>query len=92
MFVVCGFLNAIPLPADLADALLTHRAIGWDPASELAEVERLVRRGGVALHQAGMPYPAAADAPLHQDLLSWGYAERAYEDGESQYRKYDKEI
>jgi hypothetical protein len=92
VFVVDGFLDALPFPADSADALLTHRAIGWDLASELVEIERVLRPGGIALHLAGMPHPAEVDAPLHEELLSWGYEERPYEDGGTLNRKYFKQI
>lgn len=92
VFVSDGFLNLIPLPADSADVLLTHRAIGWDLTSELIEIERVVRPGGVAIHLTGLPYPAGDDAPFHQDLLARNYDERPYRDGEALNRKYYKRI
>lgn len=92
VYAVDGFLNALPIPTDSVDALLTHRAMGWDLGSELAEIERVVRPGGIALHLAGMPFPAEEDAPFHAELLAWGYEERSYRDGESQNRKYYKQI
>lgn len=92
VFVSDGVLNLIPLPADSADVLLTHRAIGWDLASELIEIARVVRPGGVAIHLTGLPYPAGDDAPFHADLVARGYEERPYRDGESLNRKYYKRI
>lgn len=92
VFVVDGFLDAIPLPASSADVLLTHRAIGWNLGSEVVEIERVVRPGGVAMHLAGMPYPAVGDALLHQDLVAGGYEERPYRDGESLNRKYSRQF
>lgn len=92
MFVVDGFLDAIPLRADSADVLLTHNAIGWNLAAELVEIERVVRPGGIALHLVGMPYPAEQGAPHHAGLRAAGYEERPYRDGEAQNRKYYKRI
>ena len=92
VFVLDGLLEAIPLPADSADVLLTRNAIGWNLASELVEIERVVRPGGVALHLAGMPYPAEEGAQHHEGLLAAGYEERPYQDGEAKNRKYFKGI
>jgi hypothetical protein len=92
VFVLDGVLDAIPLPADSADVLLTRNAIGWALHSELVEIERVVRPGGKALHLAGMPYPAEEDAPHHAGLLAAGYEERPYRDGEAHNRKYYKQI
>jgi SAM-dependent methyltransferase len=92
VFVLDGVLDAIPLPAESADVLLTRNAIGWALDSELVEIERVVRPGGKALHLARMPYPAEEDAPHHAGLLAAGYEERPYRDGEVQNRKYYKQI
>jgi SAM-dependent methyltransferase len=75
LHVLDGLLSAIPLPDGTADVLVTCRAIGWDLAAELEEVERVVRPGGTALHLTGAPPPAgeAADDGLHQALLAAGY-------------------
>ena len=87
VFVIDGLLNAVPLPAGALDLLLTHRAIGWDLAAELTEIERVVRPGGVALHLTGMPFPMDDD-PLHESLLGSGYEQGSYDDGESLCSKY----
>ncbi len=92
VFVLDGVLDAIPLPEDSVDVLLTRNAIGWDLTAELVEIERVVRPGGIALHLAGMPYPAEEGAPHHALLLADGYQERPYEDGGVQNRKYYKQI
>lgn len=92
VFAIDGLLDAIPLPANSADVLLTHNAIGWDLASELAEIERVVCPGGIALHLVGMPYPAEEGAPHHAGLLAAGYEELPYQDGDAQNRKYYKQI
>ena len=91
VFVMDGLLSAVPLPAGTVDVLLTQRAIGWDLASEIAEVERVVRPGGVALHLTGMPFPLDDD-PLHQRLLGGGYEQGSYDDGEALYCKYFREF
>ena len=87
VFVMDGLLSAVPLPAGTVDVLLTHRAIGWDLAAELAEIERVVRPGGVALHLTGMPFPLDGD-PLHEGLLGSGYQQGSYDDGEALCCKY----
>ena len=92
VFVLDGLLAAIPLPDDSVDVLLTRNAIGWNLASELIEIERVVRPGGIALHLAGMPYPAEEGAPYHAALLADGYEERPYQDGAERNRKYHKQI
>lgn len=92
VFVLDGVLDAMPLPADSVDVLLTRNAIGWALDSELVEIERVVRPGGTALHLAGMPYPAEEGAPHHAGLLAAGYEERPYRDGEAQNRKYFKHM
>jgi SAM-dependent methyltransferase len=87
VFVMDGLLSAVPLPAGTVDVLLTQRAIGWDLASEIAEIERVVRPGGVALHLTGMPFPPDDD-PLHRGLLAGGYEQGSDEEGEALYCKY----
>jgi len=91
VFVMDGLLSAVPLPAGTVDALLTHRAVGWDLAAEVAEIERVVRPGGVALHLTGMPFPLDDD-PLHEGLLESGYEQGAYEDGEALCCKYFRKL
>lgn len=92
VYVIDGTLAAVPLPDGSADALITQRALGWDLDSELAEIERVVKPGGVALHLLGVPCPAAPDAPLHEELLANGYEQASYVDGQSLFRKYSKRI
>jgi hypothetical protein len=42
LYVLNGFLHAIPLPARNAEEFLTCQAIGWNPTEELAEIERVL--------------------------------------------------
>lgn len=87
VFAMDGLLSAVPLPAGIVDVLLTHKAIGWDLAAELAEIERIVRPGGAALHLTGTPFPLDDD-PLHEGLRRGGYQQGSYHDGEVLYAKY----
>jgi SAM-dependent methyltransferase len=95
VFVMDGLLSAIPLPDGAADVLVTCRAIGWDLAAELEEVERVVRPGGVALHLTAAPSPgpdAGADAgagdSLHQALLAAGYTTDVHVGTDGSRRRY----
>ncbi len=92
VFVIDGLLSSIPLPDGSVDAIVTQRAIGWDLVAELDEIERVVQRGGAALHLMGGPFPADKDAFCHEELLAHGYEEAPYQDGESLLRKYSKQI
>jgi hypothetical protein len=90
LFAIDGFLHAIPLPPGSLDVLFTCRAIGWQLPAELREVERVVKPGGVAVHLAGLPYPADDGDPLHQALLADGYRQGPYAEGAATQRKYWK--
>ena len=89
VFVIDGLLSNVPLPARTLDVLLTQRAIGWDLQAELAEIERVVRPGGVALHLTGKPFPPE-DHTLHDGLSAGGYTQSAYEDGDALRCKYSR--
>ena len=91
LFVLDGTLDAIPLPSDTADVLLTCRAIGWRLEEELVEIERVVTDGGSALH-LGLPHPPPGDDPLHQRLIEAGYAVVTYAEGQDQRTSYRKQL
>jgi len=91
LFVLDGTLDAIPLPADTADVLLTCRAIGWHLDEELAEIERVVRAGGVALH-LGFPHPPPDGDVLHRRLTEVGYVVAAYDEGQERRGSYRKQL
>lgn len=74
---MAGTLDAVPLPAAVADAVLTCRAIGWSLDNELEEIERVIRRGGIAIH-LGMPDPPVQNQPLHDGLIGNGYTSSPY--------------
>ena len=92
LFVVDGFLHAVPLPASSIDVLFTCRAIGWHLPDELREIDRVVAPGGVAIHLTGMPHPAEPADPLHEALLADGYQEGTYAEGTAIQRKYWKRV
>ncbi len=93
LYVIDGFLHAIPLPSGFADVLITSRAIGWQLEDELHEIERVAKKGGYAIHLSG--YLAdAEEIPLHAPLTSsqWQYTCSRYEDKEGWKRKYWKQL
>ena len=92
LFVVDGFLHAIPLPSAGADVLLTCRAIGWRLEDELPEIERVVKPGGFAVHFFGVPHPAPPGEELHRTLLAHGYQPGTYQEGSALNRRYWKQI
>ena len=95
VFVVDGFLHAMPFPDAFADVILTSHALGWQLEDELREFERVCRPGGTILHCPG----TADDGPEntdHQILISrkWGYQVSTYVEppavSTSRRRKYWK--
>jgi ubiquinone/menaquinone biosynthesis C-methylase UbiE len=91
LFVLDGTLDAIPLPADTADVLLSCRAIGWRLEEELAEIERVVKAGGVALH-LGLPHPPSPGDPRDRHLSEAGYSVLTYIEGQEQRTAYRKDL
>lgn len=91
LFVLDGFLHAIPLPAGSADVLLTCQAIGWNLADELAEIERVVKPGGTAMHLFGSPGSQSGN-PLHQPLATRGYRFDTYDQADLRIARYWKQV
>lgn len=91
LFVLDGTLDAMPLPTDTADVLLTCRAIGWRLDEELVEIDRVVRAEGVALH-LGLPHPPSGDDQRHVRLTEAGYAVVTYAEGQDQRTAYRKQL
>jgi ubiquinone/menaquinone biosynthesis C-methylase UbiE len=79
LFVMDGFLHAIPLPQDSVDVLITSNVIGIGELEEaLNEVERVVKPEGYAIHLLLRPDVKSEKellASLHQTLTSsnWNY-------------------
>jgi ubiquinone/menaquinone biosynthesis C-methylase UbiE len=91
VFVVDGFLHAIPLPDNFADVLITSHALGWKLEYELKEFERVVKKGGFIIHCPGSA-ETAAEEEQHSRLLSseWGYEFSRYKEADGWKRKYWK--
>jgi ubiquinone/menaquinone biosynthesis C-methylase UbiE len=93
VFVIDGFLHAMPLPDNSADVLITSHALGWHLEKELREFERVVKKGGYIIH-----CPGTADIPeeeaQHLRLISpdWGYDFSRYEESDGWKRKYWKQL
>jgi len=93
IFVIDGFLHAMPLPDNCADVLVTSHALGWHLEKELREFERVVKKGGYIIH-----CPGTADIPdeeaQHLRLISpdWGYDFSVYEESDGWKRKYWKQL
>ena len=92
LFVLDGFLHAIPLPAGSVDVLLTCHAIGWALPDELAEIERVVKPGGTAMHLFGTPDGVQSGNPLHKPLVAHGYLLDTYQKGGLQIVRYRKQV
>jgi len=92
LYVLDGFLHAIPLPQGFADVLITSHALGWQLERELAEFERVVKPGGWVIHCPGTADSTEED--IHQTLVSppWGYAWAHYEEADGLKRKYWKRL
>ena len=90
LFVLDGYLHAIPLPANSADVLITCQAIGWSLPEEFVEIERIVKPGGFAIHVFGIE-PASGN-PLTQRLVENGYRTSTYEKNELVVHRYWKQF
>lgn len=91
LFVAGGFLHAIPFPDSSADVLITSHALGWRLDEELAEFERVVRKGGFIVH---CPGTAEGEEKQHSRLVSseWQYKFSRYEEADGWKRKYWKQV
>lgn len=91
LFVIDGFLHAIPLPRDYVDVLITSNAIGWKLDDELKEIERIVEPGGYVIHLTSSPN---TDDPLTKHLTKpeWQYNYSKYKNNEDMIRRYWKQV
>jgi SAM-dependent methyltransferase len=87
LFVVDGFLHAIPLPKGFADVLITSNSIGWNLDDELKEIERVVKPGGYAIH---LTSSTETDDPFTKQLTKprWHYSYFECKKNEFIIRKY----
>lgn len=93
LFVMDGFLHAIPLPDGFADVLITSHALGWQLENELKEFERAVKKGGFIIHCPGTAEKPAEESQ-HGRLVSsdWGYEFSRYRESDGWKRKYWKRL
>lgn len=93
LYAIDGFLHAIPLPDGFADVLITSNAIGWQLAHELREIERVVKRGGYAIHLCAS-LDNVKEPRLHSGLTSarWQYEFAQYEHADGWKIKYWKQV
>ena len=93
IFVLEGFLHAIPLPDRFADILITSHALGWQLENELREFERVVKKGGYIIHCPGTA-EVAEEEDQHYRLTScdWRYDFSRYEESDGWKRKYWKQL
>ena len=92
VFVMDGFLHAVPLPDDWADVLITSHALGWHLEDELAEFERVVKEGGFIIHCPGTA-ETVVEEDQHSRLISsdWRYKLSRYKEADGWKRKYWKQ-
>jgi hypothetical protein len=93
VYVIDGYLHAIPLPDGFADVLITSHALDWRLEDELREFERVVKRGGCIIHCPGTAEGAGGEA-LHKRLISsdWRYEFSRYKAPDGWKRKYWKQL
>jgi ubiquinone/menaquinone biosynthesis C-methylase UbiE len=93
LYVLDGFLHAIPLPGGFVDALITSHALGWCLEDELREFERVVRPEGHVIHCPGTA-DTASEEEQHACLISpeWGYEFSRYREADGWKRKYWKQL
>lgn len=90
LYVIDGTLDAIPLPDDAVDVLVTCRALGWHLDDELREIERVVAGGGAAVHLSAVPDEAWTHDEWHRILVAAGYTADTYRLGQAAARRYWK--
>ena len=93
VYVVDGYLHAIPLPDGFADVLITSHALDWCLEDELREFERVVKAGGYVIHCPGTA-EGAGEEERHNRLVSsdWRYEFSRYKAPDGWKRKYWKQL
>jgi SAM-dependent methyltransferase len=92
IYVVDGFLHALPFPDHFADLVITSHALGWHLNDELTEFERVVKRPGIIIHCPGTV--VGMEENDHQILISppWSYEFSQYREADGIKRKYWKKL
>lgn len=70
LFVLDGLITDIPLPDDSCDVLLSGHVYGDNPETELDEIERVTRSGGIVIL---CPGNLNVDNDIHRVLVDSGY-------------------
>ena len=78
LYTIDGFLDAIPLPDNSADVLMTSNAIGWNLEDELTEIERVLKPDAIAIHLLGNPNPKTENL-FHDRLISTDWKYKCYQ-------------
>lgn len=77
VLVLDGRLDDLPLETGRVDVLVTCHALGWNLRAELAEITRVLRPTGTAIHLFASPPPAS----LTSGLTEAGYLNDHYRRG-----------
>jgi hypothetical protein len=59
---------------------------------ELAEIERVVKPAGFAMHLFGAVTATQSENPLHEPLVAHGYLPDIYQQGNHHIVRYSKQI
>lgn len=91
-YAVDGFLHHLPFSDSFTDVVITSHALGWKLQEELAEFERVVKRGGMIIHCPGTA--VGAEEERHQTLVNgpWSYEFSTYDEADGPKRKYWKTL
>ncbi len=77
VLVLDGRLDALPLEDGRIDVLVTCHAVGWNLRAEMAEITRVLRPSGTAIHLFASPTPD----DLTNGLTEAGYVHDHYRSG-----------
>ena len=93
VFTMDGFLHQLPFTDNSIDILISSNAIGWHLEQELAEIERVLKPNGKAIHLF-LAYNLETELHHHDTLVStnWNYSQTKFEDYKGLKLKYSKEV
>lgn len=77
LIVLDGRLDALPVESGRIDVLVTCHAVGWNLRAEMAEITRVLRPSGTAIHLFASPPPD----DLTNGLTEAGYLHDHYRNG-----------
>ncbi|MCL2045807.1 MAG: class I SAM-dependent methyltransferase [Oscillospiraceae bacterium] len=73
IFIVDGLLEDIPFPDGFADVVMGGHVFGDDPESEIAEMTRVAKTGGMIILCPGSADNADSESESHRVLLANGF-------------------